>query len=166
MDDIAGRAGVAVGTLYRHFPTKAALVEAVVADSIDQLADAADAALARIADGSPAINELGDLFRIVAARHAIDAAVKEAAVSLGAHAPGADGRMEFGDGTPESRAWAAMVGLLDAARAEGSIQPDLTPLDLLALVSGVPREPIPADVRDRYVEIVLAGVRAVGDSPA
>jgi len=159
MDDIARNAGVAVGTLYRHFPTKAALIAAVVHDSVEQLAAAADAASARVAAGASPGAELHDLFRVVADRHAADAAVKEAATSLGALAPSLDGTVEFDPGTPERRAWEAIVRLLDSAITAGSIRPDLTAADLLALVNGVPRDPVPAAVRERYVEIVLAGLR-------
>jgi AcrR family transcriptional regulator len=164
-DDIAREAGVAVGTLYRHFPTKAALVEAVVRHSIEQLADATEDAATRVARGASAGEELAGLFRLVASRHSADAAVKEAAAALGARAPGVDGAIDFEAGSPELRAVTSIVELLDTAAAEGSVRPDLTVADLLALVSGVPRDPVPAEVRDRYVEIVLAGVRA-GASPA
>lgn len=159
MDDIAKEAGVAVGTLYRHFPTKAALVEAVVGDSVEQIADTADEAWGRILEGAPAGEELANLFRVVASRHSIDAAVKEAATSLGAHPPGVDGVIDFEPGSPGLRAWEAIRRLLTAAIDQGSVRPDLTCADLLALVSGVPRDPVSAEVRGRYVEIVLAGIR-------
>jgi len=45
MDDIARRAGVGVGTVYRHFPTKEALIEALVIDSFQAIAAQARAAL-------------------------------------------------------------------------------------------------------------------------
>ena len=45
MDDIAARAGVGVGTVYRHFPTKETLVEALVADRWRSLAEAAGPSL-------------------------------------------------------------------------------------------------------------------------
>jgi AcrR family transcriptional regulator len=159
MDDIAREAGVAVGTLYRHFPTKAALVEAVVRDSTEQLAEAAEAAAARAAGGGDAAAELGDLFRLVARRHSEDLAVKEAAASLGADADGVDGRVGGEPGPPRARAWAAIVELLDRAVAAGSVRPDLTPQDLLMFVAGLPRDPTNPAQRDRYVEIVLDGVR-------
>lgn len=160
MDDIAQDAGVAVGTLYRHFPTKAALVEAVVRDIVEQLADAADAAANRAAEGGDAASELVALFRSVAERHATDAAVKEAAAALGAKGPGVDGRFDVEPGTPEARAWDAFVRLLDLAVKAGSVRPDLTPQDLLALVAGVPRDPATPEQRDRYIAIVIDGVRS------
>src|SRR5919205_4078170 len=46
VDEIARRAGVGVGTLYRRFPTKASLVEAIFEDRLDALQPAIDAALA------------------------------------------------------------------------------------------------------------------------
>lgn len=159
MDTIAAEAGVAVGTLYRHFPTKAALVEAVVRDSVEQIAGAADDAWDRVVEGASAGDELAKLFRVVASRHAVDAAAKEAATSLGANLPRVDGISDFEPGSPGLRAWEAIGRLLAAAIDEGSIRPDLTGADLLALISGVPRDPVSAEVRHRYIEIVLAGMR-------
>lgn len=45
LEDIARRAGVGIGTLYRHFPTRETLMAAVVRDSFERLRDRADAAL-------------------------------------------------------------------------------------------------------------------------
>jgi AcrR family transcriptional regulator len=45
MDDVAKRAGVGVGTVYRHFPTKEALIEALMVDAFRTIAAAADRAL-------------------------------------------------------------------------------------------------------------------------
>lgn len=51
MPDIAKRAGVGVGTVYRHFPTKEALIEALARDHFERLADGAEATAER--DGDP-----------------------------------------------------------------------------------------------------------------
>src|SRR5688500_782616 len=51
MDAIAAAAGLAVGTLYRHFPTKDALVTAVVEDSVAAIADLAEGARSRLGEG-------------------------------------------------------------------------------------------------------------------
>jgi AcrR family transcriptional regulator len=45
LEEIARRAGVGIGTLYRHFPTRRALVEAVLSDQVDALRAQADALL-------------------------------------------------------------------------------------------------------------------------
>ncbi len=45
MDDVARRAGVGVGTVYRHFPTKEALIEALMVAAFETIAEAAEAAL-------------------------------------------------------------------------------------------------------------------------
>jgi AcrR family transcriptional regulator len=45
MDDVARRAGVGVGTVYRHFPTKEALIEALMVAAFSSIAAAADRAL-------------------------------------------------------------------------------------------------------------------------
>ncbi|NEC30193.1 TetR/AcrR family transcriptional regulator, partial [Streptomyces sp. SID8111] len=62
LDDIAKRAGVGSGTLYRHFPTRRALLEAVYADRIDALAARAGDLAERLPPG-PALrawlDELG-----------------------------------------------------------------------------------------------------------
>jgi AcrR family transcriptional regulator len=168
MDAIAAEAGVAVGTLYRHHPTKAALVEAVIGHSISQLAEAGDAANERVLAGGNAGDELAALFRAVVARHSVDEAVKQAAAALGAYAPKPEIGQDpgFAEGSIEQHAWSSIVVLLSAAQREGSIRPDIGPADLLALIAGVPTGSAPDDVRDRYVEIVLAGTRAAGSDRA
>ncbi len=167
MDAIAAEAGVAVGTLYRHHPTKAALVEAVIGHSLDQLAEATVAATARVGQGAPAGEEAARLFALVARRYAVDRAVKEAAASMGAYSPvtayGPD--IVLPADSPELRAWEAIQDLLAAAQREGSVRADLTPADLMALLAGVPASGVPDRVRDRYIDVVLAGMRAPADPP-
>lgn len=132
---------------------------------MEQLPEAATAAADRAASGDDPAAELADLFTAVARSHAADAAAKEAAASLGAYARGVDGRLDFTPGSAEHRAMEAIVRLLDLAIAAGSIRADLAPQDLLALVNGVPRDHASPEVRDRYIEIVLAGIRASQHQP-
>src|SRR5919199_1126344 len=50
MDDVARRAGVGVGTVYRHFPTKRALLEALMLAAFNSIAAEAERALKEIED--------------------------------------------------------------------------------------------------------------------
>lgn len=156
MEHLAERAGVAVGTLYRHFPTKADLVAAIVDQSVEAMAVMAAAAFERARAGGRAPHELESLFRQFADAFADDRAVKQAAASLGVTAH-LDPFATAGDGAA-ARAARSVDALLDAARATGAIRADVTVADLLMLVLQLPDGA--AAQRDRYVEIVLAGLRS------
>jgi AcrR family transcriptional regulator len=155
MEDIATRAGVAVGTLYRHFPAKQDLVAAVVEESVAVIARLAEAALAAVDAGAAPRTQLRALFVAVAERHAVDRAVKAAAgkldmpTAIDAAVPG----------TAIGRAVAAIETLLARARAAGDVHPDVTLPDLVMLIEAVPVDATPARL-GRYVEIVLAGLGA------
>lgn len=156
MDAIAAEAGVAVGTLYRHYPTKADLVAAVVDDSVRRIADAAEESRRRVDAGADPVAELAELFRAVAERHAADRALKAALAALGA--PARTDPATSPVGSPAHRVGAALDAMLDTARAGGQVRADLRVDDLVLLLAGVPDGATPA--RDRYLELVLAGVRA------
>ena len=124
MDALAARAGVAVGTLYRHFPTKADLVEAVVESSISQLADETEGALEAVRTGADLADTFRQVVHTVAARHSQDRALKDAARGIGVLVPAADGS---GPQTPEmERALGAIVALVDQAIAAGIVRADTT----------------------------------------
>lgn len=154
MDAIAARAGVAVGTLYRHHPTKADLVAAIVDESVEQLAADAERGAAAVTAGADPRDTLTALFARVAARHASDNAVKEAAARLGHVVPDPSG---LHAGSSAARAATAIEAVLAAARQAGQVRADLTLTDLTLLLSVVPAD---ADARDRYVQIVMAGIAA------
>jgi hypothetical protein len=109
--------------------------------------------------GADVETEVFDLFRTVARRHATDQAVKEAALTLGLSPLLDMPEDDFADGTPEQRAGQAIVSLLVAAQRAGAVRPDVGLADLWALVVGTPAAGTPDDVRDRYIEIVIAGLR-------
>lgn len=160
MDDLAAAAGVAVGTLYRHFANKRALIDAVLLDAVEQIAATAEAALARTRSGAPAVDELASVFRYVAERHGIDAMVKRAAAALGGGAASHPEALTYADGSPERRAWDAIAALLRTAQRDRQVREDLEVDDLVALLGGVPGVDAPAKIRATYVDVVLAGIRA------
>jgi AcrR family transcriptional regulator len=160
MEDIARRAQVAVGTLYRHFPAKDDLVAAVIEDSVARIADHAERALAAVEAGAAAGPELAMLFRIVAERHATDRAFKAAAGRL-------DVTAELATAPPGSAAAGAATAvaeLLRRAQAGGAVRGDVTAADLAVLLAAVPGQEVPPDIRARFVEIVIAGL-AVPPAP-
>ena len=148
MDEIAAAAGVAVGTLYRHFPTKTELVGAVVAEYVEQVADDADAALKRANSGARALDELSALLERVVEASASDHAVKAAAHALGA---------TQGDPDAEHRAGAALADLIRIAQADGDVHPDVTVADLYLLFTTAPTDR-PADNRARWLELALRAI--------
>lgn len=154
MEDIARRAGVAVGTLYRHFPAKEDLVAAVVDDSIEQMTRLTEQALAAVDSGASAGPELATLFRAVADRHATDRTFKAAAGRLDMEAELASAE----PGTTLGRAVGAITALLDRARAAAAVRPDTTLADLVMLLGAMPGPETPVVMRSRYVEIVMAGL--------
>ena len=154
MEDIARHAGVAVGTLYRHFPAKEDLVSAVVEDSLAQMASLTEGALAAVHTGAPPGRCLGQLFREIAARHATDQAFKSAAGRLDV-----DAEIEAAaPGTPIARSVLGITELLRRAQLAGEIRADLTLADLGVLLAAVPGAEVSAESRARFVDIVIAGL--------
>ncbi len=113
MDEIAAAAGVAVGTLYRHFPNKTELVAAVIADFYGQMADDAEAASRRVTTGAHALDEIAEFLCGVIEAAADNHAAKTACI-------------QTGDAAAEQRATAAMNHLIQAGQAAGDIHPDIT----------------------------------------
>ncbi len=154
MEDIARHAGVAVGTLYRHFPAKEDLVAAVVEDSLAQMASLTEGALAAVHAGAPAGPSLGQLFREIAERHATDQAFKSAAGRLDV-----DAEIEAAaPGTPIARSVLGITELLRRAQLAGEIRTDLTLADLAVLLAAVPGAEVSTQARARFVDIVIAGL--------
>ena len=160
MDAIAARAGVAVGTLYRHHPTKADLVAAALEQSLEELAGLAEASAQRLREGVAPERELPGLFATFVERKASDEAMKAASARLGIPAPTPENLLTgFTAGSAVHRVTTAIQELLDAAIAAGAVRPDLTQADLVMLLYAAPDGPGQGAERDRYIEIVLAGLR-------
>ena len=156
MEDIARHAGVAVGTLYRHFPAKEDLVAAVVEDSLAQMASLTEGALAAVHAGAPPGGAIGELFREIAERHATDQAFKSAAGRLDVNAEIA----AAAPGSPIARSVAAISELLQRAQIAEQIRGDLTLADLGVLLAAVPGAGVAPEQRARFVDIVIAGLAA------
>ncbi|MFC5379349.1 TetR/AcrR family transcriptional regulator [Aquipuribacter nitratireducens] len=153
MDDVATEAGVAVGTLYRHFGTKEALVAAVVEDSVVAIADRAEASAAALEAGAPAWEVVEDLVQQVARSYQADKAVKAAAALL--RPDGAGGETLT---AATRRAEAAVGRVLALAQDAGALRPDVTTEDLAVVLAQVPDDPT-GRAQERYLRVVLRGLR-------
>jgi AcrR family transcriptional regulator len=154
VEDIARRAGVGVGTFYRHFPTKDVLVAALAEAHFDRLADTVEAALAD--DGDP-----WEVFAAAMWRAAEPAAadvswgeiVGGRATAIGGALPG------------QQRLATATAALIERAQAAGLMREDAKAQDVRAIMCGLghvataQRAGAPLDWR-RYLEIALDGLRA------
>jgi AcrR family transcriptional regulator len=159
MEAIADGAGVAVGTLYRHYPTKADLVEAVIEDSVADLAHLALATDTAIAAGGDPEAEVASLLRSIAGRGSENRALRAAALSLGVPNPLRPTENPPTPGSPMNAALDALDRVIDAARTAGVLRDDATRLDIAVLLRGVLDIQLDDRSRDRYVEIILAGLR-------
>nr|WP_314890758.1 helix-turn-helix domain-containing protein [Actinomyces oris] len=149
MGEVARVAGVAVGTLYRHFPNKADLLAAVVNEYVEALADDAQGAWECVEAGrSDADQELlgflGRALEMIARSHA----AKSVARALGAE-------VEYAE--PETRATEALGRLIEAGRSSGRLRRDLTVSDLYILMVFYPGEGS-AEVRRRWLELIRPGL--------
>lgn len=154
VEDIARRAGVGVGTLYRHFPTKDALVAALAEDHFERLADTVEAALETPGDGWETFT--ATIWRI-ADTVAADVAWCEI---VGGH-PTAVQDASRG----QHRLAAATSTLLERAQASGAMRADVTFADISTIMCGFGH--IAAAQRagaamdwQRYLEIALDGLQA------
>jgi AcrR family transcriptional regulator len=126
LEAVARQAGVGIGTLYRHFPTREALFEAVYRHEVDHLGDLAEQ-LAREPEPTEALRRwLHANVRLVATKKGMIAALQEAAQA-----------------STELRAYSlerlteAIGLLLNRAIAAGELRADVTPDELLRTLLGI-----------------------------
>ncbi|ONH59428.1 TetR family transcriptional regulator [Frankia sp. CcI49] len=151
LNEIAKRAGVGAGTLYRHFPTREALILAVYQHDISRLVDSVEAVLAaypgdplaalrawyiQLANYVRLKHGLGEALHTAAARAVIDES----------HAPVA----------------AATATLLDACAAVGAVRPGLDPADVMQLMGFLWRvsdDPRGRAQADRLLDLAIDALR-------
>ena len=151
LDSVAHAAGVGVATLYRNFPTREALVEAVYRSELDALAADADALLA----GHGALDALRlwmDRYaRFVAAKRAMRDALRIALTSPTAS-------------TPETRAriGAVVARFTVAGAADGTIRGDVEPDDVTLSLAGavlMTAASVDASQQRRLLDLLIDGLR-------
>jgi AcrR family transcriptional regulator len=151
LDEIARTAGVGAGTLYRHFPTRDALIEAVYRNETEQLV----AAATRLVETHPPIGALREWLLLFVDYMATKHGMYEALNSI------VGGTSElYSASTAQMKQ--AIAKLIDRAVASGDIHLDIDPLDLLRALAGVANVSAGPDGKQaakRMVDILIAGVR-------
>ncbi|HTL41502.1 MAG TPA: helix-turn-helix domain-containing protein [Pseudolysinimonas sp.] len=146
LEEIARRAGVGIGTLYRHFPRRDALVEAVYVEEVERMVRDAE----RIAAGNDAWLALELWMRrlveyVSAKRVLIDGLNRESAVLSACRS------ILHESGAP----------ILARAQAAGAARGDVQTDDAMRLVQGLAAVTFPtAEDRDRVVGLAIDGLRA------
>jgi AcrR family transcriptional regulator len=126
LEAVAKRAGVGIGTLYRHFPTREALFEAVYRREVDQLSELAERLADEVAPVEALRRWLHANVRLVATKKGMVAALALAAYRPSElHAYSTD------------RLAKAVGSLIDRAAKAGDIRADITAEDLLRALVGM-----------------------------
>jgi len=157
LDDIARQAGVGPGTLYRHFPTRDALIEAVYHSEVDKLAAAAREAAAKL----PPVEALRAWMLLfvdyVAAKHII-------APALNSVVGGASRLYE----SSRAKVSEAVQLLVNRGIQSGELRKEIEPFDLLRALIGVSNVAGGPDWQEsarRLVDILIQGSLQSGSQP-
>jgi AcrR family transcriptional regulator len=151
LDEIARTAGVGAGTLYRHFPTRDALVAAVYRNETDQLVAAAD----RLAETYPPVTALREWLLLFVDYIATKHGMSEVLNSI------VGGTSELYSAST-AQVKQAIAKLVDRAVLSGDIRLELDPLDLLRALAGVANIGLGPDgerAAKTMVDILIAGIR-------
>lgn len=148
LNEIAKRAGVGAGTLYRHFPTREALILAVYAHDIERLVASVPKLLEENAPARAFRLWFATLADYIRVKHGLGEAL---------HSPAAQAAIR-GTYAPVI---AAIDRLIAACVAEGSMRAGLASADVLLLMGFLWRTPADAEGRaqaERLMDIVMAGL--------
>jgi AcrR family transcriptional regulator len=155
LETIAREAGVGIGTLYRHFPTREALVDAAYRSELAKLCDSA----AELLDGLPPDQALRSWMD-----HFIDYMATKQGMAEALRAVIASGGNPFSES--RVRLVSAISHLLTAGASAGTLRSDVAPEDVLAGLSGIALSSGEPDQRDRagrLLDLLLDGLRYRAD---
>jgi len=151
LDDIATKAGVGPGTLYRHFPTRDELIEAVYFSQVERLASAGT----QLAESDKPTEALRD-WMLMFIDH-----ISEKLIILPVLNSLAGGPSRLYESSRE-QIRESLELLVDRAKAAGEVRPDLDPMDLLRALIGVANLASFPDWETsarRLVDLLIAGAK-------
>jgi AcrR family transcriptional regulator len=150
IDEIARRAGVGAGTVYRHFPTKEALFQAVIADRMQRLIDDGRALLDSEGPGEALFSFLRSM---VLQWGATDRGLVDALAGFG---------IDIASAAPDAEdAFLAVLDeLLRAAQQAGTARPDIGVREVKAILVGCQAmESYNSELAERVTDVVVDGLR-------
>jgi len=152
IDEVAERAGVGVGTLYRHFPNKEALFEAIVLTRLEELTRTATAPPGPGDAGEAFFSFLRQFAGMASNKHDLIDALGAAGIDIKSSCAATAEEMEAG-----------VTRMLERAKAAGGVRDGVTTHEVIGLVVGTcqvaERSELDADSRQRMVEIICDGLR-------
>ena len=157
LEEIARQAGVGIGTLYRHFPTRDALIEAVYRNHVELLCNAVDELLAELPADQALAAWMQRFVSYVATKRGMASAL---------HSMMGEDRSLFDDCRVQMNDAAAR--LLRAGRDAGVIRGDVEPADLLRAMGGIclaTNEATWPDQARPLVSLLLDGLRFGAPAP-
>jgi AcrR family transcriptional regulator len=158
VEEITHHAGLGMGTLYRHFPTKEQLIDAVLEDAFAELVGAAEQAAA---EDDAWAGLTGFLERALAA-HASNRGLKDVLAARGQGAQRAEAM--------RARIRPLLRRMIERAQEQGALRPDFTPEDLPLVFWTADRvidrtAAVEPDYWRRYLSLLLDGLRAEAATP-
>ncbi len=151
LEDVARAAGVGIGTLYRHFPTRGALIEAVYRREVAQLCDSAAELLATLPPGDALAAWMQNFVAYATAKRGLSAALKDMISA----------EPDLFVAT-RARIYAAADSVLSAAADAGVIRPDVDSEDLIRGMGGICMATDDAGYNERatrLMSLLLDGMR-------
>jgi AcrR family transcriptional regulator len=159
LDDVARQAGVGVGTVYRRFPDKDSLIEALFEERVQAVAELAEKALAEPDSWDGLVSFLRDACELMAGDHGL-----REIVMFGTY--GRD-RVELG----KARMQPLVTRLVQRAQRDGKVRADLEPTDMLFMefmltsVAGY-AEQVKPEIWRRYLALLTDALRPARDGTA
>jgi len=149
-EEVARRAGVAIGTVFRHFPTKNDLLAAILKELMQRLTDDANSA---VADGDPATAFFAFFTRVVE-----QAAAKKTVIDLLAEAG-----IDLDAAKPVQALRQAIGSLLAGAQQAGAVRDDIRLTEVMALLTATSQTALRAgwspELQQRALAVIYAGLR-------
>ncbi|AWS47049.1 TetR/AcrR family transcriptional regulator [Streptosporangium sp. 'caverna'] len=152
LDEVARRAGVGIATLYRHFPTREALIAGAYIREIELLCDGVDDLLAAMPADEALVAWMQRFVGYVAGKPGMALALKSIVVTTDAAALQ----------TSHDRVYAALGQLVEAGQRDGLIRADASSADLANGLSGVSlanSQPGTEERANRLIVLLVDGLR-------